>query len=240
MTDLTEYGDVMLDGVDEWGFRKIDGLLEDGTTIIVVTVGVTYINVSDGGSGVDALYSLSAILTLPESGSGSDVPSMQASLPLADSGVGSDALESIGIPLADSGFGNDILSELQAQLTLADNGIGTDLPSLLAQLLLTDSGAGSELVSIQALLSLLDSGVGYETLGLQILLSLLESGLGVDSVSLYTGPISVQVSDSGVGYDVARAACLIEAPQVIVTKDGKIILRISLATKDKPDYIMLG
>jgi len=239
LTDLTEYGNVMLDGVDEWGFRKIDGLLEDGTTIIVVTVGVTYINVSDGGSGVDALYSLSAMLTLPESGSGSDVPSMQASLPLADSGVGSDALESIGIPLADSGLGTETLV-MQGQLALADSGSGTDLPSLLAQLLLTDSGAGSELVSIQALLSLLDSGVGYETLGLQVLLSLLESGLGVDSVSLYTGPISVQVSDSGVGYDVARAACLIEAPQVIVTKDGKIILRISLATKDKPDYIMLG
>ena len=86
----------------------------------------------------------------------------------------------------------------------------------------------------------MDSGVSYETLGLQILLSLLESGAGVDSISVYTGPISVQVSDSGVGYDVVKAACLIEAPQVIVTKDGKIILRISLATKDKPDYIMLG
>jgi len=34
LTDLTEYGDVMLDGVDEWGFRKIDGLMEDGTKIM--------------------------------------------------------------------------------------------------------------------------------------------------------------------------------------------------------------
>ena len=37
MTDLTEYGDVMINTVmDEWGFRKIDGLLEDGTTIISI------------------------------------------------------------------------------------------------------------------------------------------------------------------------------------------------------------
>ena len=40
MTDLTEYGEVMAFGspaiLDEWGFRKIDGLLEDGTKIIIV------------------------------------------------------------------------------------------------------------------------------------------------------------------------------------------------------------
>ena len=37
MTDLTEYGDVMINAyMDEWGFRKIDGLLEDGTAITIV------------------------------------------------------------------------------------------------------------------------------------------------------------------------------------------------------------
>ena len=37
MTELTEYGDVMINAyVDEWGRRKIDGLLEDGTAIIIV------------------------------------------------------------------------------------------------------------------------------------------------------------------------------------------------------------
>ena len=36
MTDLTEFGDLMINTVmDEWGFRKIDGLLEDGTKVIV-------------------------------------------------------------------------------------------------------------------------------------------------------------------------------------------------------------
>jgi hypothetical protein len=32
----------MLDGVDEWGFRKIDGLLEDGTKIIIISGGQVY------------------------------------------------------------------------------------------------------------------------------------------------------------------------------------------------------
>jgi hypothetical protein len=35
--DITEYGDIMLNAyLDEWGHRKIDGLLEDGTKIIIV------------------------------------------------------------------------------------------------------------------------------------------------------------------------------------------------------------
>lgn len=43
MTDITEYGDIMLNAIiDEWGRRRIGGLLEDGTKIIVVAVGATY------------------------------------------------------------------------------------------------------------------------------------------------------------------------------------------------------
>ncbi|MGQ9545522.1 MAG: hypothetical protein ACUVQX_07025 [Candidatus Bathycorpusculaceae bacterium] len=42
--DLTEYGEIMINAyMDEWGFRKIDGLLEDGKCIIIIAVGgVTY------------------------------------------------------------------------------------------------------------------------------------------------------------------------------------------------------
>jgi len=40
LTNLTEYGDLIInDYMDEWGFRKIDGLLEDGTKIISVEAG---------------------------------------------------------------------------------------------------------------------------------------------------------------------------------------------------------
>ena len=39
LSTLTEHGDVMLnDYVDEWGRRRINSLLEDGTKIVVVVV----------------------------------------------------------------------------------------------------------------------------------------------------------------------------------------------------------
>ena len=39
MTVVTEYGEIMINEyMDEWGFRKINGLLEDGRIIIVVVV----------------------------------------------------------------------------------------------------------------------------------------------------------------------------------------------------------
>jgi hypothetical protein len=57
VTDLTEYGDLMLNGVNEWGFRKIDGLLEDGTKIILVEVGIVEKSFFDAGSSVDVFTS---------------------------------------------------------------------------------------------------------------------------------------------------------------------------------------
>lgn len=40
LADVTEYGDIMLNAyIDEWGRRRIDSLLEDGTKIIV-TIGI--------------------------------------------------------------------------------------------------------------------------------------------------------------------------------------------------------
>jgi len=39
VAEITEYGDVMLNVyVDEWGRRRINGLLEDGTKVVVVVV----------------------------------------------------------------------------------------------------------------------------------------------------------------------------------------------------------
>jgi len=39
LVEVTEYGDIMINTyLDEWGRRRIDNLLEDGTSIIVVVV----------------------------------------------------------------------------------------------------------------------------------------------------------------------------------------------------------
>lgn len=39
MAKITEYGEVLINDIDEWGGRKIDGLLDEGTLVIVVTAG---------------------------------------------------------------------------------------------------------------------------------------------------------------------------------------------------------
>ncbi len=36
MTEISEYGDVVLIAIDEWGRRRINVLLEDGTKVIVI------------------------------------------------------------------------------------------------------------------------------------------------------------------------------------------------------------
>lgn len=38
MTEISEYGDIVFIAVDEWGRRRINALLEDGTKVIVVVV----------------------------------------------------------------------------------------------------------------------------------------------------------------------------------------------------------
>jgi len=36
LTEISEYGDVVLIAIDEWGRRRINVLLEDGTKVIVI------------------------------------------------------------------------------------------------------------------------------------------------------------------------------------------------------------
>ena len=73
---MSEYGEVMAFGspaiLDEWGFRKIDGLLEDGTTVIVVS-GFILKEVTDSLSLSDAVLR-DKILTVSDSVGLADVP----------------------------------------------------------------------------------------------------------------------------------------------------------------------
>ena len=46
MAGLTEYGDVAGDVVDEWGRRRINGLLEDGTRMLVAA-GASFVIITD-------------------------------------------------------------------------------------------------------------------------------------------------------------------------------------------------
>jgi hypothetical protein len=46
MPDVSENGDIVFTSIDEWGRRRLDSLLEDGTKVIVTAV-VTAITVTD-------------------------------------------------------------------------------------------------------------------------------------------------------------------------------------------------
>jgi len=126
-------------------------------------VGVTYINVSDSGAGIDA-SSVQAQLLVLESGIGTDAPTLQAQLSLSDSGVGSDyAVAGFFVDVSDSGVGSDLIAQLQASVPIGDSGVGAETPSIQASLSIPDSGIGSDVITaLQALLSILESGVGLD------------------------------------------------------------------------------
>ena len=72
----------------------------------------------------------------------------------------------------------------------------------------------------------------------EILKAFSDVGLGSDVFNIPFRAMKFQ--DLGLGADVWRGANLIEAPLIIVTADGKVILRISRGTKKEPDYISLS
>jgi len=155
-----------------------------------------YVGVSDSGSGIETLSMLGQ-LALADSAVAVDILSeLQAQLPIGDSGLGTEVLQSIGLPLSDSGSGLDVPS-LQGQLQLGDAGVGTDvLSQLQAQLPISEAGLGSELFGLQGSLTLADVGNGVDSPSLLAQLSLADSALGSDLLSLLT---QVLLSDSGLG-----------------------------------------
>ena len=230
MTDLTEYGDVMLDGVDEWGFRKIDGLLEDGTKIIIIGIGVIDKSFSEVGAG-------SEVFGIPFK-----------ALPFSDAGQGVDAFNTPfrTMGFSDLGNGMDVFALLR-MLAFSDVGSGADAftKEILGAILkaFSDVGLGADafLIPFKAM-KFSDIGLGSDVFVIPFkAMKFSDAGLGSDAFSKWIWAVILKTfSDVGLGADVWRGANLIEAPLVIITVDGKIILRISRATKKEPDYILLG
>ena len=117
MTDLTEYGEVMLDGIDEWGFRKIDGLLEDGRIIIVVSAVVAK-SFTESGLGFDAFVNPYRAMGFSEAGSGSESFGIPfKAMPFSDAGHGAEAFNTPfkTMGFSDIGLGSDAFTTPQAQ-----------------------------------------------------------------------------------------------------------------------------
>jgi len=105
----------------------IDNVAVDFKAIGYTKPGVTYVNVSDAGTG-------------------DDVPSLEAQLVVPESGAGSDILQSIGLTVTDLGVGSEMVV-LSVSVPIYELGSSVELIDLLSQIQILDSGTGSESVT---------------------------------------------------------------------------------------------
>lgn len=175
---------------------------------------------SEDANGQD-LLSIQIAFSLGDVGAGVDSPSIAAALGITDGALGGDFLDlSASIPVSELGSGLDVLSQLLANLSLSDTGLGAELPNISANLSISDSGSGLDAVSlttallksvadiglgsdqlnISVSLSVADVGTGDEALAIQVSLQITDSGLGTETIALLTGTLK-QIVDSASGSD---------------------------------------
>lgn len=163
------------------------------------------LNVTDSGSGSDALTSLGVSLALSDTGAGLDLgPAPSAELPiLTDSGSGTDAVFDLAalLSLSDAGSGADALAALSALLAVLDAGTGVDsLSTLAVEFSLTDTGLGGDEAQVLILQLIQDAGAGLDGLvNLAVSVPVPETGAGVDAAS--APAVALNLADSGLGSD---------------------------------------
>lgn len=111
----------------------------------------SYDDISSGATGMSASGEAPTIISLTDSGAGSDSLQIGVGISLADSGEGFDSLVGDGIAalisLLESGAGADEVGNIKVSLSVPDSGIGEDQIALIAAVLaLADSGAGEDVV----------------------------------------------------------------------------------------------
>lgn len=221
---------------------------------------------SDVGHGVD-IFTLLRMLAFIDTGSGADVFAKEIlgaiAKAFADAGVGTDTFSILfkALNFLDSGVGTDAFQTPYRAMGFSDVGHGVDYFALMRILAFIDSVLASDVFSIPfKALKFADIGSGIDVFALLRMLVFSDVGSGSDAFATLframcfsdTGngadaftkwiigeAIAKAFADMGLGADNWRGANLIEAPSVIVTADGKIILRISRGTKTKPDYLVL-
>jgi hypothetical protein len=200
----------------EW-FASLEATASAGTTLsasnywcgciatFIAGTSSVPINVSDSGVGSD-VAGLTASIPANESGAGVETP--QIGLSLSESGVGVD-LSIIVLPVAESGYGSDV-SSVYVIIPVGDAGSGVDSPQISVIVSVSDVGAGTE--NGQVHLQLLDSGSGIEIP--QLIIPLNETGHGTDLAA-----VLVSLLESGVGADSAKIQALISALDSSVAAD---------------------
>ncbi len=182
----------------------------------------TNINVSDSGSGSDAIASLQANVPISDAGSGSDaLSSLQAQITVSDAGAGADNDGVQGtISVSDVSSGADSIASLQGQIPVYDSGLGSDVASLAAQVPITDSGAGSDNAVVGSKVNVSDSGDGSDSASIIAQIPVTDVGLGTDSIAVGS---PVNLSDSGLGSDVVAIQAQILVIDVGASLDSAIV-----------------
>jgi len=228
-------------GADQINIQSQVPIQETGSSSDAVSVdtGVTQVNVPDNGSGSEAI-SIEATIPVSETASGVDQIGIEARVLITEAGQGSD------------------ITEVKAEIAATETSQSVDTVDVKAETEISDASVGTEQVAIQSFIIISETGQGVDGVQLKIELLIPETGAGSDTIFVDTGftykevlddalgadiiqiSATISVTDVGSGQDIIKAACLIEAPLIIVTKDGKILLRISIPTKAQPDYMSLS
>lgn len=166
-------------------------LSDSGVGSESVLVSVSYlITVSDSGAGSDGVSSM--IKGVGDSGVGTETAQGNMLIPISDSGTGSDSvLMSINIIITDFGFGVENVPFVNLEGT--ELCVGIDNIERIIEL--RDTGQGTDTVAVGTLVWLTDSGVGTELVG-ERLHTPSDMGKGSD-----TAVLIFYLNDSGVGSD---------------------------------------
>lgn len=159
----------------------------------------------------------STSVPLTDSGTGSDALAVTAAVALTDAGSGADAL---AVPtrtdaLADSGSGADALA-VAIPVALADSGAGSDALAVPSETqALADAGSGADALTVSIPVALADAGAGADALAVAIPVPLTDAGAGADALTVLA-VTAVALTDAGAGADaltvlIATAVALTDA-----------------------------
>lgn len=162
----------------------------------------------------------------PWFGTGFDVS--LASIALADTGTGSDAVATTAtVPVADAGAGSDAIAA-SATVSLADSGTVADALAAAAAVPLTEAGSGADALTATATAPLTDAGTAADTLTAAVTLPLADAGTAADAVA---AGVPIAVTDSGAGSDALGAAATVPLAESGAAADA-LSVSVTLAVTD--------
>ena len=122
-------------------------------------------NVSDVGSGAEAIANLAVTLSVSDTGEGVMTLAPSASIPTTDVGSGADVIDDIlaSITVPDSGSGTDAINLAAKILAILDTANASDFISNIAvDFILPETGTGTEALVVVVSLSVSDTASGLD------------------------------------------------------------------------------